>query len=101
MTERDPEDRGREMLADKVGQQRNPAAQVADRASAIRIRGVRAYWVNPVVFVRVETNQGIVGWGDVKAVEPRAAKALAESLAELLIDENPTRIEHLWQKLYR
>jgi galactonate dehydratase len=84
-----------------VGPQRNPAAQVADRTSTIRITGLRATWVNPVVFVRIETNHGVVGWGDVKGVDPRAAKPLAESLRELLIGENPTRIEYLWQKLSR
>jgi len=36
-----------------------------------------------------------------KGVDPRPAKVLAESLFELLKDENPTRIEHLWQKLFR
>jgi galactonate dehydratase len=78
-----------------------PADQVADRTSRIRVTGLRAVRVDPVVFVRVETNLGVVGWGDVKAVDPRPAKALAESLAELLVGENPTRIEYLWQKLFR
>jgi galactonate dehydratase len=88
-------------LADAVGVDRDPARQVEDRTSSIRITGLRATWVNPVVFVRIETNHGIVGWGDVKGVDPRPAKALAESLFELLDGENPTRIEYLWQKLFR
>lgn len=75
--------------------------QVEDRSSNIRITGLRTYWVNPIVFVRIETNQGIVGWGDIKAVDPRAAKPLAESMLPLLEGENPTRIEYLWQKIYR
>src|SRR5262245_42470310 len=87
------------LAANVMGAQ--PAAQVEDRASTIRIKGLRAFWVNPIVFVRIETTHGIVGWGDIKAVEPRAAKALVESLYSLLDGENPTRIEHLWQKLYR
>lgn len=87
-------------MALETGQQ-NPAAQVADRASAIRVTALRCYWVGPVVFVKIETNQGIVGWGDIKAVHPIPAKALAESLFELLDRENPTRIEHLWQKMFR
>ena len=62
------------LLADTVAAERNPAAQVADRASAIRITGLRTYWVNPVVFVRIETNQGVVGWGDIKGVDPRPAQ---------------------------
>src|SRR5437588_8121156 len=90
-----------DLLADVVSAERNRAEQVADRGSTIRIKSLRAFWVNPIVFVRIETNQGIVGWGDVKAVDPRPAKALVESLFELLDGENPTRIEHLWQKLFR
>ncbi len=92
---------GLALLADAVAGPRNPAAQVEDRASSIRIKSLRATWVNPVVFVRIETNHGIVGWGDVKAVDPRPAKLLAESFFELLDGENPTRIEHLWQKVFR
>jgi galactonate dehydratase len=96
-----PPDAGLALLADAVGPERNPAAQVADRTSGIRITGLRTCWVNPNVFVRIETNQGIVGWGDVKGVDPRPARLLVQSLFELLDGENPTRIEHLWQKLFR
>src|SRR5438128_17540 len=84
-----------------IGDERNPAAQVADRASAIRITGLRSYRAHPNVFLKIETNQGIVGWGDLKGVDPRPARELAHSLFELLDGENPTRIEYLWQKLYR
>src|SRR5439155_16416015 len=84
------------LLADALAPERNPAVQVADRASAIRITGLRAFWVNPVVYLRIETNQGVVGWGDLKGVDPRPAKALVESLYELLDRENPTRIEYPW-----
>jgi galactonate dehydratase len=79
----------------------NPAAQVEDRTSTIRIKSHRATWVNPVVLLRIDTNHGVVGWGDIKGVDPRPAKVLVESLAELLVGENPTRIEYLRQKVYR
>ena len=88
-------------VSEVVDPQKAPAAQVADRTSSLRITGLRATWANPIVFLRLETNHGIVGWGDIKAVDPRVAKPLAESLFELLDGENPTRIEHLWQKIYR
>jgi galactonate dehydratase len=88
-------------LANAVSAERNPAAGVADRASTLRITSLRTFWVNPVLFVRIGTSHGIVGWGDVKGVDPRPAKVLAESLFALLDGENPTRIEHLWQKVFR
>jgi len=78
-----------------------PGAQVADRSSSIRITAMRTYWVGPIVYVKIETNHGISGWGDLKGVDPRPAKVLVESLFELINGENPTRIEYLWQKLFR
>ena len=84
-----------------VGQDQNPAAQVAERSSNIRISGMKTYWVGPVVYVKIESNLGVSGWGDLKGVDPRVAQVLVRSLFELIDGENPTRIEHLWQKLYR
>jgi galactonate dehydratase len=87
------------LLNEAVGA--GPAGAVADRASAIRIRALRTHRVGTKVYVQIETNQKISGWGEVSALEPNTAEALARSLFELLDGENPTRIEHLWQKLYR
>lgn len=92
---------GMALVNQAVGDDQNPAAQVTDRASSIRITGMRTYWVGPIVYVKIETNHGVSGWGDLKGVDPRPAKVLAQSLFELLDGENPTRIEYLWQKLYR
>jgi galactonate dehydratase len=77
------------------------APKVEDRASAIRITSLKATPVGPKAFVKIETNQKITGWGEVTGSEPKVASVLAESLFELLDGENPTRVEHLWQKLYR
>jgi galactonate dehydratase len=88
-------------LADVVAALQNPAAEVADRSSSIRISRLRAHWVGASVYVKIETNHGVAGWGEIKAVDPRVAKPLVESLYALLDGENPTRIEHLWQKIYR
>ena len=92
---------GAAVVHQAVGQDKNPAAQVVDRSSSIRITGVKTYWVGPIVYVKIETNHGISGWGDLKGVDPRPARVLVQSLFELIDGENPTRIEHIWQKLYR
>lgn len=84
-----------------VGQERNPAAQVIDRSSSIRISGMKTYRVGPVVYVKIETNLGVSGWGDLKGVDPRVSQVLVQSLFELIDGENPTRIEYIWQKLFR
>ena len=55
------------------------------------------------VFVKVETDQpGLFGWGEASLEwHTRAVVGAVEDLAELLIGEDPTRIEHIWQVLYR
>ncbi len=92
---------GQALLADAVAQERNPAAQIEDRSSTIKITKMRATRVAGTVYVKIDTNHGVVGWGEIKAVDPKVAKPLAESLFELIDGENPTRIEYIWQKLYR
>jgi galactonate dehydratase len=78
-----------------------PGGQVEDRGSSVRITGLRAIPVGPKAYVKIETNHKVAGWGEVTGLEPRVAKALAESLFELLDGENPTRVEYLWQKVFR
>jgi galactonate dehydratase len=78
-----------------------PGAAGEDKSSAIRITSLRATPVGPKAYVKIETNHKITGWGEVTGLEPKVASTLLESLFELLRDENPTRIEYLWQKLFR
>ncbi|MFN9199834.1 MAG: mandelate racemase/muconate lactonizing enzyme family protein [Planctomycetaceae bacterium] len=92
---------GWSLVDQAVAQDQTPGNQVVDRASSIRITGLKTYWVGPIVYVKIETNYGIVGWGDLKGTDVRVGRVLVESLFELLEGENPTRIEHLWQKLFR
>jgi len=92
---------GAMLLQEAVAQESNPAAQVADRTSTIKITSVRALPAGTKAYVKIETNHGVTGWGEVTGLDPTVACALIHSLFELLKDENPTRIEYLWQKLYR
>ncbi len=79
----------------------NPAANVVDRLTSLKITALKPTRAGTKAYVKIETNQGIVGWGEVTGLDPTVACALANSLFELLKDQNPTRIEHLWQRLYR
>lgn len=74
---------------------------VEDRGSAIRVERLTAIPVGAKGYVKVETNMGVVGWGEINNVETKVACALAESLGSLIIGENPTRIEFHWQRLFR
>jgi galactonate dehydratase len=55
------------------------------------------------VFVKVLTDQpGLWGWGEATLEwHTRAVTGAVEDIAQLLIGEDPRRIEHLWQMMYR
>ena len=55
------------------------------------------------VFVRVRTDEdGLDGWGEATLEwHTRAIVGAVEDLAELIVGEDPTRIEHLWQMMFR
>jgi galactonate dehydratase len=89
------------LLQEQFTASASAAADVADRTSTIRITGLRPQICRDRVFVKLETNHGLSGWGEIKGVIPTVAAALATSMFELLDGQNPTRIEHLWQVLYR
>ena len=55
------------------------------------------------IFVKVETDQpGLIGWGE-STLEwhTRSVVGAVEDLRELLIGEDPKRVEHLWQMMWR
>ncbi len=55
------------------------------------------------IFVKVLTDEpGLVGWGEA-TLEWHTAEVVGAigSLKELLIGQDPTRVEHLWQMMYR
>ena len=55
------------------------------------------------VFVKVETDQaGLFGWGEASLEwKTRAVVGAVEDFAPMLLGEDPARIEHIFQKLYR
>jgi galactonate dehydratase len=73
----------------------------------MKITGVRTLIVNAEmrnwVFVKVETDQdGLFGWGEASLEwKTRAVTGAVEDFIPMLLGEDPTRIEHIVQKLYR
>ena len=76
--------------------------------SKLRITGMKVYGVSltpdsdrPYVFVKLETNEGLVGWGE-GTLEGKAAAVLAciEDFREFLIGKDPMQVEHHWQSMY-
>jgi galactonate dehydratase len=65
--------------------------------TASHLPGTRYAWV----FLRIDTDAGLHGIGQVSSGPNSAIVAAAASrLGPLLIGEDPSRIEYLWQKLY-
>ena len=79
----------------------SPASDVEDSAAGIRITDLQPHPAGDRVYVKIETNYGVFGWGEIKGIEPSTAATLARSMFQILKNENPTRIEHLWQRMYR
>ena len=73
------------------------------RIAACGSRRSRPYTVPPRwLFLRIETDDGTVGWGE-PIVEGRAATVAAavDELADYLLDRDPRAIEDIWTVLYR
>ena len=73
----------------------------------MKITDIRTIVVNAQmrnwVFVKVETDTpGLDGWGEASLEwKTRAVAGAVEDLKPFIIGDDPTRIEHLYQKLYR
>lgn len=69
----------------------------------MRITRLETFLVPPRwLFLRVETDDGVVGWGE-PVVEGRAetVRAAVHELGETLVGADPLRIEDHWQRLWR
>lgn len=54
------------------------------------------------VFVRIETDEGVHGWGEASAqFKDEALVAELEAFGRYLVDKDPRRIEHIWTSLHR
>jgi galactonate dehydratase len=54
------------------------------------------------VFVKLETDEGLLGWGEATVEwKTRAVVACVEDLASLVVGEDPRRVEHLFQMMVR
>lgn len=69
----------------------------------MKITKLTTYAVPPRwLFLKIETDDGIVGWGE-PVLEGRAAtvSAAVEELSDYLIGRDPRNVEDLWQVMYR
>src|SRR5436190_12942953 len=76
--------------------------------SGLKVTGMKVFGVSltrtsdrPYVFCKLETNQGLVGWGE-GTVEGKAGATMAciEDFRDSIIGADPMRVEHIWQAMY-
>lgn len=63
----------------------------------------RSYW-GEYLFVEVRTDEGISGWGEITTTTKPANRAVAgilRQLNDLIVGDDPLRIEQLWHKTFR
>jgi galactonate dehydratase len=80
-------------------------AVIVDEEEAVpmKITKLETFVVPPRwLFVKIETDEGIVGWGE-PVVEGRAhtVEAAVQELADYLVGKDPRHIEDHWQVMYR
>ena len=61
--------------------------KIEDRGSAIRVERLSTIPVGAKGYVKLETNMGVTGWGEINNMDTKVACALAESLGELVVGE--------------
>lgn len=69
----------------------------------MRITKLTTFRVPPRwMFLKIETDEGVVGWGE-PVIEGRArtVEAAVHELADYLVGQDPSRINDLWQVMYR
>ena len=67
-----------------------------------RVRAIPCLDWRPMLFVIVETDTGIVGVGEAGITSREiAVAAVVDALADKLVGQDPMRIEHLWQVMWR
>src|SRR5436309_13645884 len=85
------------------------ASALVDFGSKVRITNLKTFGVTipgappdrPYVFVKLETNAGLVGWGE-GTLEGKAGSVMAciNDFREFLIGADPMPVEHHWQSMY-
>jgi galactonate dehydratase len=87
---------------------RSAADAFVETGSKLRITEMKVFGVSltpdsdrPYVFVKLETNAGLVGWGEA-TLEGKAGAVIAcvNDFREFVVGKDPIQVEHHWQSMY-
>ncbi|WP_353827695.1 galactonate dehydratase [Agromyces sp. SYSU T0242] len=69
----------------------------------MRITGLRTFHVAPRwLMLAIDTDRGLTGWGEpVVEGQARVVERMVHDLGEYLVGQDPRRVEHHWQVMYR
>ena len=77
------------------------AAQVGPR-DKVKVTKIETFVLtNSWVFVKISTDAGIVGWGEMLKDDAKACAAGAMEVGDYLIGQDPSRVVHHWQAIHR
>lgn len=86
---------------DAFAAKRSEAAPI-DPADSIKITKMETFVLkNSWVFVKISTDAGITGWGEMLKDDARACAAGALEVGDYLIGQDPRPVVHHWQAIHR
>ena len=81
---------------------RRTNAAVPGQKESIKVTKIESFVLkNSWVFVKISTDAGIVGWGEMLKDDAKACAAGALEVRDYLIGQDPTRVVHHWQAIHR
>jgi galactonate dehydratase len=68
----------------------------------MKITAVRTFAIEPRwLFVKIETDEGLTGWGECQGDKAHVTAQAVHSYDDYLVGQDPRRVVHHWQSLYR
>ncbi len=92
----------------QFGHPQNTVEMFKDLNTNLRVTDMKVFGVSltrnsdrPYVFVKLETNQGLVGWGEA-TLEGKAGSAMAcvQDFHDFVVGKDPMQVEHIWESMY-
>jgi galactonate dehydratase len=81
--------------------ERTDAAQIGPKDN-IKVSKIETFVLkNTWVFVKISTDAGITGWGEMLKDDAKACAAGALEVGDYLIGQDPLRVVHHWQAIHR
>ena len=92
----------------QYGARQNEVEMFKDVNTNLRVTEMKVFGVSltpnsdrPYVFVKLETNQGLVGWGEA-TLEGKAASTMAcvQDFRDFVVGKDPLQVQHHWESMY-